>query len=98
MLEVSETINQDGFSFIIVIKAGHGEDTIKLYHQGRKGSVLTRACGSLNSPELLVMRDFQSLVQGGLFLVRFSLLKALCFCQGEEGGVGMTVPSLSQSL
>lgn len=93
MLGASEAINQDGFSFIIIIKAGLSRDTIKQYYQGRKVSVLTRACGSLNSPELLVMREFQSLVQGG-----FSLLKVLCFSQGEEGGIGTTVLLLSQRV
>lgn len=53
---------------------------------------LTRACGSLNSADLLVMRDFQSLTQGDIFLLHLSLLKEVCFCQGEEGGAGWTVP------
>lgn len=92
-LSASETINQDGFSFIIIIKAGLSRDMIKQYYQGGKVSVLTRACGSLNSPELLVMREFQSLVQGG-----FSLLQVLCFSQGEEGGVGTTMLVVGQHV
>lgn len=92
-LSASETINQDGFSFIIIIKVGLSRDTIKQHYQGGKVSVLTRACGSLNSPELLVMREFQSLVQGG-----FSLLQVLCFSQGEEGGVGTTMLVVGQHV
>lgn len=61
MLGVSETITQDGFSFITTIR-----DTVKQCLPSGKDA-LTRACGSLNSADLLVMRDFQSLTKEAYF-------------------------------
>lgn len=58
LMGVSETITQDGFSFITTMRAGGSRDTVNQCHQGRM------LCGSLNSADLLVMRDFQSLTQG----------------------------------